>query len=138
MPNEVRRMRTSTVIFAFAIICSAWGEPSPFGVAQGRWLAHAQTPPANPMAKFMPALLNSGANNVSSIVYVGKGMAALPGPTGQLAAGPAVKFTAAIAYGLMSTRVEIERPANPKRIVQFMTGDTAWDVVDGKKPALNP
>src|SRR5262245_8131160 len=122
-------MRTCTVILALVFICAPCGQRS--------WFANAQTPPANPMAKFMPALLNSGANNVSSIVYVGKGMAALPGPTGQLAAGPAMKFTAAIAYGLLSTRVEIERPANPKRIVQFMTGDTAWDVVDGKKPALN-
>jgi hypothetical protein len=100
-------------------------------------VAQTPAPAANLNAKFLPALLNSGANNVSSIVYVGKGMVALPRPTGELAAGAATKFVAAIGYGLMSTRVEIERPGNPKHVVQFMANDTAWDVVDDKKPTLN-
>jgi hypothetical protein len=103
--------------------------------------AAAQTPApapaaANLNAKFFPALMNTGANNAASIVYVGKGMAAVPGAGGALAAGPAAKYTLMVNYGLMSTRTELERPAAPKRLVQAMANDIAWDVVDGKAPTL--
>ena len=98
----------------------------------------AQAPPAAPNlnAKWTPALLNTGANNAASIVYVGKGMAAIPGPGGALQAGPAPKYTLMINYGLMATRSELERPAAPKRLVQAMANDTAWDIADGKAPTL--
>lgn len=101
--------------------------------------AAAQAPaPATPNAnsRFSPALLNTGALNAASIVYVGKGMAAVPGPGGALQAGPAPKYTLMINYGLMATRSELERPAAPKRLVQALAGDTAWDIADSKAPTL--
>jgi hypothetical protein len=101
--------------------------------------AYAQQAPTAPAAaslnsKFLPALLNTGANNIASIVYVGKGMATVPGPTGALQAGPAPSYTLMINYGLMSTRSELERPAPPKRLVQALATDIAWDIVDGTRP----